>query len=335
VDAMKKRVTIEDVAREAGVSRQTVSRAINAKGEISPETRDRVLQAVEALGYRPSSLARGLATRRSLNIGLVVPDITNPFFPEIARGVEDVGRAVGYSVFLCNTDENPEQETEVLISLASQPVDGIVLCGSRTSNEQLADFVDTYQPLVLMNRQFEHPNVGLVLVNNAKGIGLAVDHLVAHGHSCVGLLAGPARSPSSEQRVVSYEDRIREHGLCSLGCRIVRGAPTLEGGYEAAEELFRAAPDVTGIVCYNDLVALGAVKWCRDQGRRVPDDCAIIGFDDIRLASLVHPALTSIRVDKYGLGRVAMERLLEMFADPDTVCSPVVLDVELVVREST
>ena len=332
---MKRRVTIEDVAREAGVSRQTVSRAINAKDEISAETRDRVLRAVKALGYRPSSVARGLATRHTFTIGLVVPDITNPFFPEIARGVEDVARAAGYSVFLCNTDESPEQEAQVLYSLASQPVDGIVLCGSRIGEDRLADFVDTYQPLVLMNRNFEHPQVGLALVNSAQGMGLAVDHLVAKGHSRIGLLAGPPSSPSSQRRVASYERRMGEHGLSIPDCKIVRGAPTLEGGYQSVGELFRRSPDVTGIVCYNDLIALGAVNWCQERGRRVPEDCAIVGFDDIRLASMVRPSLTTIHVDKYGLGNRAMERLLEMFADPETASTPIVLDVELVVRESS
>ena len=143
---MKRRVTIKDVARAAGVSRQTVSRAINDKGEISPATRNRVMEAVCALDYRPSRVARGLATRRTRTIGLVVPDITNPFFPEIARGVQDVARCEDHSVFLCNTDESPEEELQALHSLAAQPVDGIILFGSRISDEDLA-WLDDYPSL--------------------------------------------------------------------------------------------------------------------------------------------------------------------------------------------
>jgi LacI family transcriptional regulator len=332
---MKRRVTIEDVARKAGVSRQTVSRAINNKGEISPATRNRVMEAVRALDYRPSRVARGLATRRTHTIGLVVPDITNPFFPEIARGVQDVARREDYSVFLCNTDESPDEELQVLHSLAAQPVDGILLFGSRISDGDLTAFADSYRPLVMLNRFLEYPGVSLILVDNQRGAKLAVDHLADQGHVAIGMLAGPTTSPSSAQRVEGFRQAMAARGLPTPGDWISPGPPTIEGGYDAAQRLLMRYPQPTALFAYNDLSALGTVQACRELNRRVPAECAIIGFDDIRLAAMVSPSLTSVRVDKYYLGQQAMIRLLAMLDEPDESFPPVRVDVELVVRESS
>ena len=331
---MQRRVTITDVAQLAGVSRQTVSRAINRKGEISPATLQRVLQAVQTLGYQPSQVARGLATRRTRTIGLVVPDITNPFFPEIARGVQDVAGNQGYNVFLCNSDESPEQELQVLRSLAAQPVDGIVLCGSRISTEQLEAFAESYWPLVVLNRELGCPGVGLIMVDNQRGMQLAVDHLVGRGHRAIALLAGPATSPSSQQRVQGYRRAMQGWDLPVVPGWVRPCPPTVEGGQSEAISLLSLHPEVTALIAYNDLVALGACQACEALGRPVPDRCAVVGFDDIRLAAMVKPRLSTIRVDKYELGRVAMQRLLTMLDQPEAVIAPQILDIELVIRES-
>jgi LacI family transcriptional regulator len=331
---MKKRVTIEDVARAAGVSRQTVSRAINNKGEISPDTLRRVMNAVQALGYRPSGVARGLATQHTHTLGLVVPDITNPFFPEVARGVQDGARSYGYSVFLCNTDESPEEELQVLHSLAAQPVDGILLFGSRIGDQELLDFADRYRPLVVLNRFLEHPSMSLILMDNLSGAKLAVDYLVGQGHTAIGMLAGPITSPSSAQRVEGFRQAMRAHHLTIAEDWILPGPPTIEAGHQAARHLLTQHPQVTALFAYNDLSALGAMQACQAMDRCVPGGCAIIGFDDIRMAAMVSPSLTSVRVDKYGLGQQAVTRLLAMLGEPDTLLPPVRIGVELVVRES-
>jgi len=331
---MRRRVTIEDVARAAGVSRQTVSRAINNKDEISPDTMKRVMEAVQRLGFRPSRVAQGLATQRTYTIGVVVPDITNPFFPEIARGMQDVARAKEYNVFLCNTDESPEQELQVLYSLAAQPVDGIALFGSRISDDELAAFADQYQPLVVFNRWLESAGVSLVLVDNHKGAELAVAHLVNRGHRLIGMLAGPAASPSSVQRVEGFRQAMDRRGLPVVGDVIVPGPPTVEGGYDAASGLLTQHPETTAVFAYNDLMALGTAQLWADRGCPVPGGCAVIGFDDIRLSSMVSPSLTTIYVDKYEVGRQSMSRLLAMFDDTMSSFPPIEIDVDLVVRES-
>jgi LacI family transcriptional regulator len=331
---MNRRVTIEDVARLAGVSRQTVSRAINNKGEISPLTLNRVMEAVEALDYRPSGVARGLATQRTRTIGLIVPDITNPFFPEVARGVQDVARGNGYSVFLCNTDESPREELQALQSLAAQPVDGIILFGSRISDDDLIAFTDRYHPLVVLNRFLQRPGVSLILVDNQRGAKLAVDYLADQRHAAIGLLAGPVTSPSSAQRVEGYRQAMAAHGLPVDENWILPGPPTIEGGYDATRLLLGGHPQITALFAYNDLRAWGAIQACQDLGRRVPHQCTIIGFDDIRLAAMVSPSLTSVRVDKYYLGQQAMSRLLNMLEEPEAAFPPIQVGVELVMRES-
>jgi LacI family transcriptional regulator len=164
-----KRVTIIDVARAAGVSRQTVSRAMNDKGEISPETRDRVLKAVEELGYRPNRLAQGMVTQRTKTVGLVMADITNLFFPEVARGVQDVCRQHDYNVLMCNTDDDPQEEMKTLNSLMAQRVDGIIMISSSADATALESFMETFSPLVILNRMLDHPNVSSIMVDNVYG----------------------------------------------------------------------------------------------------------------------------------------------------------------------
>jgi len=331
---MRHRVTIEDVARAAGVSRQTVSRAINNKGEISPLTLERVMDAIQRLGYRPSWVARGLATQRTRTLGLVVPDITNPFFPEVARGVQDVARARDYHVFLYNTDESAERERQILYSLASQPVDGILLFGSRIADAELLAFVEYYRPLVVLNRPITHPGVGMVLVDNLAGARLAVEYLVQRGHHHIGMLAGPPASPSSIQRVEGFRSALAEHHLPFRESYIVPGPPTLDGGRVIAEQLLRRHPELTALFTYNDVMALGAVQTCIALGYRVPEQRAVIGFDDIWIAALVHPTLTTIRVNKYNVGYRAAQCLLTMVEDA-AQCPPAVeIGVELVIRES-
>jgi LacI family transcriptional regulator len=214
-------------------------------------------------------------------------------------------------------------------------VDGILLFGSRISDDDAAAFADGYRPLVVLNRVLEHPGVSLILVDNQQGAKLAVDHLADEGHTAIGMLAGPVTSPSSAQRVEGFRQALADRGLPASEEWILPGHPTIEGGHAAAHHLLEEHPQVSALFTYNDLSALGAAQACLELGRRVPADCAIIGFDDVRMAAMVSPSLTSVRVDKYHLGQQAMIRLLAMLDEPDATFPPVRVDVELVVREST
>lgn len=333
---MVRRVTIKDIAREAGVSPQTVSRAINDKGEISPQTRDRILRIVNKVGYRPNRIARSLATRRTQNVGLIVTDVSNPFFAGIVRGIEDAVHVAGYSVFLCNTGEDIAREGNAIQSLETQRVDGIILCSSRLSDRELLALADRYQPLVLVNRQIDHSRTGCVLVDDTSGAAEATHYLLHLGHRKIGLLAGPEVSHSGRKRVQGYEQALREKGIAPLTKWQVHCSPQVEGGQRAASDLLCRVPELTALLAYNDLVAVGALRACAEQGIRVPHDCAIVGCDDVPLAALISPALTTIHIPTYDLGREAMNLLLEMMnADDNVQPKPIVISPHLIVRDSS
>jgi LacI family transcriptional regulator len=327
-------VTLRDVAQKAGVSIKTVSRVVNDQGEISDDTRQRVQAVIDELGYRPNLIARGLVTQRSSAVGLIFPDITNPFFPEAIRGVQDVARARGYNTLLCNSDENKQEEIRTLHSLAAQGVDGIIIFPCFHTADNLTVFAENYQPIVSVNKRYDHPHISMVLTDIYGGAKQAVEYLFGRGHRHIAMLAGLEVSPTRGRRVQGFLDTMATYNLPVSEEAILAALPTLESGYDAAKRLLRQNPQATAIFAYNDLLALGAIKACKELGRRVPDDCAVIGFDDIQLASLVDPALTTIRLDKYEIGWQAMNRLLEMLDNPDTRFAPIELGTELIVRES-
>jgi len=333
---MKSTITISDVAREAGVSTQTVSRVLNNKGEISPTTRRLVSEVIQRLGYRPNAVARSLVTRRTLSLGLVVPDIANPFFPEIARGAEDVALAAGYSVFLCNTIEQAEREVAVLRLLEEKRVDGVVVCSARLPDEQLVPMLKRQHAVVLVNRTVPNETAGTVRVDDASGSRQAVGHLLAGHRRRLAMLAGPENSHSGRERVHGFRNAVGDAGGLHDPSSIVSCPPYLEGGYQAATSLLSANRGIDGLVCYNDLVAIGALQACHDLGVRVPDDVAIVGCDDILLARLVTPSLTTMRVSKYEIGASAVRMLLGRIAGSGHrgERAEVVIRPELVARAS-
>lgn len=331
---MMKRVTIKDVAELAGVSRQTVSRAINDKGEISQKTKERVMTAVEQLGYRPNRLAQGMVTQRTYTIGLILSNITNPFFPEVTRGVQDAAQAKGFNVFLCNTDDTAAVEMQELHSLAAQGVDGIILFSHQASDAELTSFADSYHPIVVINRVFQHPNVSVMMVNNYRGAQLAADYFIDHEHNHLGMLTNNHASYSQARRVRGFREYIQERGLLLPDDCIATAPATLEGGRQAAHQLLDEHPEITAIFTYNDLMALGAIRACSERGLHIPNDVAIIGFDDISFAAMATPSLSSVHVDKYAIGQQAMDQLTAMLEAPDKTFPAVEIDVELLIRES-
>ncbi len=334
---MNQRITIRDVAREAGVSHQTVSRVINNHDKISVATRRRVEEAIRTLNFRPSRTARNLATQRTLTVGLLVPNIANPYFAEVAHGAQEVARASHYSVFLGNTNWDPQEELQLLHSLASYPVDGIILCSARSSDEMLSAFCDSYRPMVLGGRLFAHPNISLVRSDHGAGMQLVIEHLRRQGHTKIAMLAGPAVLPtmSNALRLNEFRHAMHNAGLPVTDRWIVHGPLTMEGGYRSAHTIFATAPEVTALCAHNDLMAIGALKACREVGRKVPVDCAVLGYNDTDLAAMVDPPLTSVRVDTFEVGRQQMARLLAMMAQPAESFPALVLPVtELIHRAS-
>lgn len=326
-------VTMRDVAEEAGVSIKTVSRVVNDQGEISNETRQRVLVAIEKLGYRPSKVARALVTRRTQTIGLLIGDIANPYFSEVARGVMDAAQAQGYDVFICNTDGVIEKRA--LFSLIDHNVDGAIIFPTYQNLAWLDKFTGPEHPMVIVNTILEpHPGQGIVRSRIEKGADLATSYLIEKGHSVIGMIAGEVAPLNYIKRVTGYRRALKRQGISFNEDMVIVGEPQFKHGFEAAKILLERFPKMTAIVCYNDLLAMGALQRCKEMGRRVPEDCAITGYDNISFAALVSPALTTIHVDKYKIGERAAKLLLDMLKEPQKKFPPIFVDTELIVRGS-
>ncbi len=320
-------ITIRDVARRALVSVATVSRALTTPDLVRAETRARVLAAATELGYQPNRAARGLITGRTGNIGIVVPDLDNPFFTAILKAVQARATQADYAVFVAAGDEDPTIEAKLVRAIAKQ-VDGVVVCSPGLTDRQVADAAaDT--PLVLLNRVL--PGVPAALMDSAGGMGQVADHLIALGHRRIAFLNGPRTSWSNEQRrhgLAAARDR-HAFDLVDLG----PFPPRYEGGAQAAD--LALAAGVTAVMAYNDLMALGVLARLRDRGVPVPSKMSVTGFDDLAYASLSAPPLTTVAMPLAPAGRAAVTMLLDSLGSNTTEPARVVLPTQLIVRATT
>jgi LacI family transcriptional regulator len=263
--------------------------------------------------------------------------VANPFFSDVARGAEHVAYAEDYNVFLCNTEEDPRRELAVLASLEEKRVDGVVLCSSRIDDDKLYRVMARHPAVVLVNRRLDGQgdNVSTVLVDDVLGGQMVTQHLLDQGHHAIGFLAGPPGSRSGRRRLQGYRAALALAGLSHNPAWVRNCSPTVEGGQEATRELLDVNPQLTAVFCYNDLVAIGALHACAELGHRVPDDLTVVGFDDIPLAALVTPPLTTCRVPRYELGIQAVRLLLDQINGCPSGCAAhVVLQPELIIRAS-
>jgi DNA-binding LacI/PurR family transcriptional regulator len=319
--------SIRDVARRANVSPATVSRAFSEPRLVRNETLQRVLAVAEELHYRPSRAAQSLATGKTGNIGVVVPDLGNPFFPAILKGAQARAREADLAVFLADSEENPRLEMELVRAMARQ-VDGVVICSSRLSESQLQQLRrDTI--LVLLNRRVR--GISTVLLDSAGGMRQAIEHLVALGHVRIGFLGGPAGSWSNHERHRGLRAGARGRSLEIIEFGPL--APRFEAGQHAAD--LAVAAKVTAVVAYNDLMALGVLSRLADRGIGVPDEISVVGFDDIPMAGMATPHLTTVALPLEQSGRVAIELLLEQLAHPGSDTHEQGLPAQLIVRAST
>jgi LacI family transcriptional regulator len=336
---MPNRITINDVAQRAGVSLMTVSRVINNKDGVNEETRKYIEQIIEELGYKPSSIARSLVTQRTATLGLVVPDIANPYFSGIAHGVSEVAYTEGYSVLLCDAEENPQRELFLLEVLEEKQVDGLVVCAPRLQSDELCQALRQQANVILVNRELatesDTPAWGCVLNDDQEGGRLATGHLLQRGHNCIGLLAGPVASFGSQRRMAGYKESLEEAGLPYQPDLVTHCSPVVEGGKTKAKLLLEKHPEITGMFCHNDMIAIGALQAARSLGRHVPDDLEIVGYDDIPIAAWVSPPLTTIRVAFVEMGRLAIRALINCLEGSNQGCERIVLQPKLVIRGSS
>jgi LacI family transcriptional regulator len=334
---MPTRITMSEVARQAGVSLMTVSRVINHKEDVNAETRKRVLAVIKRLNYRPSGIARSLATKRTRTIGLVIPDVTNSFFADITRGVEHCAYAQGYHVFLCNAEEDPIREMSVIQSLEEKRVDGLILCSSRLDDTKLMEVLPRLPAVVLINRRLsisENYKIESVLLDDEGSGCMATQHLINSGHRKIGFLAGPPASSSGKRRLQGYFSAFTNSGIQSESGWIYHCKPSVAGGVQATRDLLRSHPELTSIFCYNDLVAVGAIQACASMNLRIPGDLAIVGHDDIPLAALVTPSLTTCNVPLEEVGQKSCIGLLNQIHGIQSDYQDSLIPVKIIVRDS-
>jgi len=331
-------VTIRDVARVAKVHPGTVSRALNAetRGLVNQETAERVMRAAQELGYRPNPIARGLKTNRSYTIGVLIPDITNPLFPPILRGIEDRLDDAGYTSLIVNTDNDPERERSYLEALRARQVDGFISATARLDQEFLADLAAGGVPLVLVNRSLEDRSVPAVTVDDRQGIRLAVEHVARLGHSRIGHVAGPQNISTGHRRYLGFLEAMRAAGLEALGEHVRFSTSFTEAeGARVSSELLDGADDITAIVAANDRLAIGCYDTLEARGLRCPDEVSIVGFNDMPFVDRLRPPLTSVRVPQREIGTEAANLLLQRLSDGSQTPREILLEPTLVVRGST
>ncbi|MUG43483.1 LacI family DNA-binding transcriptional regulator [Paenibacillus woosongensis] len=325
-------ISIKDVAKHAGVSVATVSRVLNNSGYVGQDTRVKVEKAIKELNYKPNEVARSLFKKQSSTIGLIVPDIMNPFFPELARAVEDTAIQLGYNVILCNSDGDEKKEQNYLDVLQQQYVNGIIV----SSNTLTAAQIERLNiPVVSIDRVISK-GLPTIVVENKKGAMMATRFLQSKGCRRIGHIKGNSRVLNAEERCEGYMEIVGQDPWFNE-TYIAEGQYDMQSSIQATLELLQRHPDIDGIFAANDIMAIGAIKAAYQLGKKVPEDIAIIGFDGISLSKATTPELTTIEQPIYEMGEKATKLLVSLMeqqqtADPE---SYKVLDVTLIEREST
>ncbi|RAP74575.1 LacI family DNA-binding transcriptional regulator [Paenibacillus montanisoli] len=330
------KATIYDVAREAGVSIAAVSQVINGKGKISEERRAKIMDVMERLGYKPSVIAAALTGKKTYTLGLLVPDISNPFFAEIARAVEDRVDHHGYSLVICSTDNQDERVERYLTLLQQKSVDGIIIGTGIEDKELLAPILAKSIPVTMIARGLPGEAIQTVTVDDYEGGRLAAQHLLSLGHTSMAVLAEHPKVTSSQERIRGFREAMAESGQ-TLPEYFVKsgGRDLIKDGKRNASELMRYAERPTAIFCCNDLLAIGALQAARELGISVPRELSVIGFDNTILATVTNPALTTIAQPTERMGGLAVDIILQKNGEQPDESSRTVLAPELIVRQST
>jgi DNA-binding LacI/PurR family transcriptional regulator len=326
-------VTIKDIARAAGVSHTTVSRALRGSPAISNETTARIRQLAQEMGYTPSAVAQSLLSRRTYTIGVVITTVADPFTVQIVGGVEEIAQAAGYSVFLSTSHNNPEQEMRVVETFHRRRVDAIIVISSRVGSVYSSRLDQIQVPIVLVNNNEEGDYLYSVAVDDISAAQRAVEHLIALGHRRIGYIEALNRPKSNRRRLNGYQAALRQAKIPAEPAFIISppGRRDIDRGQAALEQL--QAVRATAALCYNDRMAIGLLMACRQQNVAVPEEFSVVGFDDIEPAVYVSPPLTTVRQPRTQLGQLAMKMVLDLL--DERAVQDQILNCDLIVREST
>ena len=330
-------ITKKDIAKEANVSIATVSRVINNKDQsIRADTKERIQSIIKKHNYQPNRIARSMITKETATLGLIIPDIQNPFFPELVRGVEDFANENQYSVILCNTDGDINRERKYLDLMKEKNVDGILYTYAFTElSKPFKGFLkENNTPMVLLDRGEPGSKMSGVYVDNEKAGYMATRHLIDLKHKRIGCITGPEHIENSKERFNGYHQALKEAGISLDETIIFVGDYQMKGGYEAAKKLI--AEGVTAVFAFNDLMAFGIYQAAAELGVKIPDDLSVVGFDNIKYNHLLVPKLTTIEQSSYKMGETAVELLLKQIKNTEKQKKEtIIIEPILVINEST
>lgn len=325
--------TLKDVAKRAGTSVSIVSYVLNGKKKVKDSTYGRIMEAVKEVGYVPNQLAVALKTRKTYTIGVIVPDISNQFFPEIVKGIEDKVQQKNYSIILCNTDNDAKREEKYINTLVSKEIDGIIFIG--TSKVERALENKTKLPVVLVDRRTGDQYIS-VSTDNVKGGYLATEHLIKKGRRNIVLLTGPTYIKTFADRIAGHKKALEDYDLPYKESQIRQCEEfCTSGGYQAVQDLIVSKQNFDGIFAANDLIAFGAIRALQENQFAIPKDVSIVGYDDIFLSSIIMPALTTIHQPQYEMGEYAATLMLKIIAKKEIDDREIFLEPTLIERETT
>lgn len=326
--------TIQDVAKKAGVSVATVSRVLNSSPSVSQEAKEKVMNAIKELNYHPNLLGRNLRRMETKMILALLPNISNPFYARIVKGIEDVGHKNGYNVMLCNTDSDIKRERIYLELLKNRLSDGVIFMAPEMDKDELTLIGQNY-PVVQCCEYKEGASVSHVSIDNFAAAYKAVKHLTGLGHQRIAMISSDNKFLSTKQREAGYKKALEDEGIKIDEALIKYGDYGFKSGLRAAKQLLLPDLRPTAIFAISDLMAVGVIRAVKEAGLKVPEDVAVVGFDDISFASMYDPMLTTISQPKYDLGCVAMELLLKHINEKLSEPQNIILEHELIIREST
>ncbi|WP_079476739.1 LacI family DNA-binding transcriptional regulator [Marinococcus halophilus] len=327
--------TIYDVAERAGVSIATVSKVINDKADVGQKTKKRILKIIEEVGYHPSMVASALTGKHTHTIGLVIPDIANPFFAELARSVEDTGHANGYSVVICNTDNDPEKEVQYLWWLNQKKVDGVVLGTGMHNMKALKEFMEQNIPVVLVSRDIPTLSVSTVLVDDFRGGYVAAQHLLELNHRKALLLVGDLDNSSEQNRLKGFCAAFEEAETDKDNIKIIEGLMTTQQAAQAVKDALEKDSTVSSAFALTDFLAIGGIQGAREAGKNVPEHFSVVGFDDTFIAVLSYPPLTTISQPIVEMGEIVTQTLVDQIKGKKQSSRTIILTPDIKIRKTT
>lgn len=328
------KVTIKDIAKKANVSVTTVSRVLNNKPDVGDQTRTKILKLIEELNYKPNSVARGLVMQKTHTIGLIIPDISNPFFPQVARAIEDKAQKSGYSIIFFNTDNHLEKEKKAVELFKSKQVDGLIVSLSLGNEEILKELKAANYPVVQIDRSVLSNSYPLVSIDNKNSAYQMVEYMLKKGYKKIAHITGDLKTTTARDRLAGYKKALNDYQVEINEDYIIKGDYTQQLAFEAMQTLLKLKEPPTAVFAANDLSAAGVYKALFAAGLNIPADIAVAGHDDIDIASLLRPELTTMRQPKYSLGEKAVSVLLKMIDNYEAEVEAQILKTKLVIRES-